>query len=451
MTTRDSLRIKTLGPCRVASPLNLSTSKGDQLANYVSDAHRVRLVAEYEEGELPQDELTFEKAGPREKLFFDPAQTRAAFVSCGGLCPGINTVVRSAVLELVHKYRVRDIIGYRYGFRGLNPAFGVVPIGLTAEHVMYIHHQGGSILGTSRGNEKVDVLVDTLVRDRVDILFCIGGDGTLRGAHALHEEVRRRDLPIAIVGIPKTIDNDVAWVDQTFGFDTAVEMAKVAIDAAHTEAVSAFNGVGLVKLMGRDSGFIAAAASLASRDVNFCLIPELRWQLDGSYGLLAALEDRLEERRHAVIVVAEGCGSILVRDSAERDASGNVRYAADDADIGSYLREAISAHFTQRGIPLTLKYIDPSYMIRGVPANASDSIFCDALARLAVHAGMAGKTDLVIGRWHGLFTHLPMAMATSQRKHVDIDGTLWLSVTESTGQPVLLTPDPNRVARQRAE
>jgi 6-phosphofructokinase 1 len=441
MLSPGSLEIRTLGACDVPSPLNLSSVQGDQIADYITDAHRVRLVAEYLEGHPPAEDLGFEKAGPRARLFFEPGRTRAAFVSCGGLCPGTNTVLRSAVLELVHKYGVRDILGYRYGFHGLNPAFGAPPLAIGVEHVLHIHRQGGSFLGMSRGRERVETMVDTLVRDRVNILFCIGGDGTLRGAHAIHEEVARRGLPIAIVGIPKTIDNDVAWVDKTFGYDTAVEMAKLAIDAAHTEAASALNGVGLVKLMGRDSGFIAAAATLASREVNFCLIPEVEWQLDGPYGLLEALEKRLEARKHAVIVVAEGCGSMLVRGGeVERDASGNVRYAADEADIGPHVRDAIVAHFKHKGIPLTLKYIDPSYMIRGVPANASDSIFCDTLARFAVHAGMAGKTDLVIGRWNGVFTHVPIPLATSRRKQVDTDGTLWLAVTEATGQPVLLPP-----------
>jgi 6-phosphofructokinase 1 len=293
------------------------------------------------------------------------------------------------------------------------------------------------MLGLSRGAHDVKVMVDTLVRHRVDVLFAIGGDGTLKGAHAIAAEIASRGLPIAVVGVPKTIDNDVAFVDKTFGFDTAVELARLAVDAAHTEALNAYNGIGIVKLMGRDSGFIAASATLASREVNYCLIPEVPFALEGPTGLLAALERRLEQRRHALIVVGEGCAKDLAGERATRDPSGNLRYASAELDIGTHLRDRISAHFEAKKIPVTVKYIDPSYMIRSVPANAQDAIFCDALARNAVHAAMAGKTDLVIGRIHRVFTHVPLSVIIGRRKQVDPDGSLWLSVTEATGQTPL--------------
>jgi 6-phosphofructokinase 1 len=237
--------------------------------------------------------------------------------------------------------------------------------------------------------------------------------------------------------VPKTIDNDLRFMDKTFGFDTAVEAARMTVDAAHTEALGAMNGIGLVKLMGRDSGFVATAATLASRDVNFCLIPEVGFELDGEKGLLAALERRLHARGHAVIVVAEGCGALLPSASKSRDESGNVRYSGEEADVGPRLRDAICAHLRSRNVHFSLKYIDPSYIIRSVPANASDSIFCDMLARHAVHAGMAGRTDMVIGRWHHVFTHVPILLATRERNRVDADGALWLAITEATGQHVL--------------
>jgi 6-phosphofructokinase 1 len=307
---------------------------------------------------------------------------------------------------------------------------------LTPDFVRHIHTSGGSALGTSRGAEPAAIMVDTLERHGVNVLFTIGGDGTLRGAHAIHEEIQRRGLRIAVVGVPKTIDNDVAFVDKTFGFDTAVEVARLAIDGAHTEAVSAHNGIGLVKVMGRDAGFIAASATLASLEVNFCLIPEVHFDLEGPNGLFAALERRLGERAHALIVVAEGCAKTLGARAAT-DESGNARYSGGEADVGADLRDAIVRHFKQQKLSATVKYIDPSYMIRSVPANASDSLFCDILARHAVHAGLAGKTDLVIGRWNGVFTHVPLALVTSQRKAVDPDGALWLAVGEATGQPPL--------------
>ncbi|HQY60315.1 MAG: ATP-dependent 6-phosphofructokinase [Myxococcales bacterium] len=441
MITQQDLVVRTLGARTVPSGLGLSTIPGDEVADYVKDGARVLLNVEMVEGGEPPQSLLLEKAGPREEIFFEPSYTTAAIVTCGGLCPGINNVIRSMVLQLHHKYRVRRVIGYRYGYQGLDPASGLRPMELGPDQVAHIHRQGGSFLGLSRGRRDVGVMVDTLVRDGVDILFAIGGDGTQRGARAIELEVERRGLSIAVIGVPKTVDNDVAFVDKTFGFDTAVELARLAVDAAHTEAIGARNGVGIVKLMGRDSGFIAAAAALASRDVNYCLLPEVHYDLEGPEGLFAELEQRLQSRAHALIVVAEGCGpnmGLLPPEHAARDASGNVRYgSAGDIDVGPRLRDAITQHFSRVGRDVTVKYIDPSYMIRSVPANAQDSIFCDALARHAVHAGMAGKTGIIVGRTHRIFTHVPLSVVTSQRKCIDPDGDLWLAVTETTGQPPL--------------
>jgi 6-phosphofructokinase 1 len=432
-----SLQVRSLGERTVPSPLGLSTTHGDEVADYIPDDSRVLWQIEMREGAPPMSQLAFEKAGPREKIYFDPKKTRAGVVTCGGLCPGINNVIRSLVFELHHKYGVPEVLGFRYGYRGLDPASGTPPIPIGPREVAHVHERGGSFLGLSRGKREVSTMVDTLMVHGVNLLFAIGGDGTLRGAHAIALEAEKRGAKIAVIGVPKTIDNDIEFIDKTFGYETAVEVARTAVDAAHTEALGAVNGVGIVKLMGRDAGFIAAAATIASHDVNFCLIPEVGFELEGPKGLLAALERRLGERGHAVIVVAEGCGASLVGEGAERDASGNVRYASKDLDIGTFLRDRITAYLKQRGIESTVKYIDPSYMIRSVPANAHDSIFCDALARNAVHAGMAGKTDVVIGRIHRVFTHLPLPVAIGQKKRVNPDGGTWLAVTEATGQPRL--------------
>jgi 6-phosphofructokinase 1 len=437
MPTQAELQIKTLGEASYASPLKLSTVPNDEVADFVPDDARVLINVETCCGQPVDTSAQLEKAGPRQRLFFNPSETRVGIVTCGGLCPGLNNVIRSMVLELRHTYRVKEIIGYRYGYEGLDRDKRVAPMVLTVDDVRHVHNQGGSFLGVARGAVSPQTMVDTLLADEVHVLFAVGGDGTLKGAHAIHEEAAKRGLKIAVVGVPKTIDNDVDFVDKTFGFDTAVEVAKVALDGAHTEALSARNGIGLVKLMGRDSGFIAASATLASLEVNFCLVPEVHFDLDGPTGLLAALEQRLRERGHALIVVAEGCAKYMVASDAERDASGNVRYASADLDIGPRLKDAIGKYFKQVGMPTTLKYIDPSYMIRSGPANASDSIFCDILARHAVHAGMAGKTDLVIGRLHNVFTHVPLPLATTRRKQIDPDSGLWLAVTETTGQPSL--------------
>jgi 6-phosphofructokinase 1 len=404
-------------------------------------------------GAVPDPARAFEKAGPRELLYFEPSRARAAVLTSGGLCPGINNVIRSIVLQLHHKYGAEEVLGIKYGFEGLDPACGHTPIRLGPEEVRHIHSRGGTMLGTSRGRRDAAVMVDTLAKLGVDVLFAIGGDGTMRGAHAIAEEALRHGRKLAVIGVPKTIDNDVAYVDKTFGFETAVAMAKVAIDAAHTEALSVRNGIGLVKLMGREAGFIAAHATLASHDVNVCLVPEVQFELEGPEGLLAYLARRLAARGHAVVVVAEGCGGRLLPQghvegavvaggstetlASPRDASGNLRFASRQLDIGSFLKERIERHFADLHEPLTLKYIDPSYMLRGVPANAMDAVFCDQLARDAVHAAMAGKTDVLVGRWHRVFTHVPLALALSGKKRIDPDRELWLAVTETTGQPRL--------------
>jgi len=383
--------------------------------------------------EAPRDgNLLFEKAGPREKIFFEPARTRAAIVTCGGLCPGLNNVIRSLVLTLEAHYGIRDILGFRYGYHGLNPDHGFEPFPLNVDAVSDIHEIGGTILGTSRGPEDPAVIIGELRRRQVNILFPVGGDGTQRGAWKLHEEARRQGYPLAVVGIPKTIDNDIQHVSRTFGFSTAVDAARSVIDVAHTEARAVLNGVGLVKLMGRDSGFIAAGATLASGEVNFCLIPELPLRLEGPRGLLAVLEERLARKRHAVIVVAEGAGQSLFEGAEKaRDASGNVLHS----DIGVFLKQRIAAHFQAAGRPVNVRYIDPSYTIRGLAASSDDATLCDMLARNAVHAALAGRSGLIVGLVHNRFVHVPIPLATAGRKQVALGGETWQAVQAVTGQP----------------
>ena len=377
---------------------------------------------------LDGDPPAMESAGPREQLFFDPSALACGIVTCGGLCPGLNDVIRAIVLSLHHHYGVRKTYGFRFGFEGLVEGSGHEPLELTPDVVNRIHEMGGSLLGSSRGPQDPAAMVDRLERLGIGILFAIGGDGTLRGAHAIGEEAARRGLNISVIGVPKTIDNDVSFVQRTFGFETAVSEARRATYAANAEAEAARNGIGLVKLMGRDSGFIAAYSALVDGHVNFCLVPEVPFTLER---FLAELRRRLERRGHAVIVVAEGAGQDLMARSEERDASGNVKYG----DIGVFLRDAIARHFQELQIPITLKYIDPSYAIRSVPTTAHDSAFCLLLGHNAVHAGMSGRTDMVVSFWNHQFTHVPIPLAVSQRKKIDPDGALWSSVLASTRQP----------------
>jgi 6-phosphofructokinase 1 len=346
----------------------------------------------------------------------------------------LNNIIRSLFLELHHTYGVKEVLGFRDGYQGLDPACGEEPVVLTPAFVDRIHQHGGTVLGTSRGPVDMGKAADNLVRRGVDILFTIGGDGTQRGANALYQEARRRGYALSVVGIPKTIDNDVAYVSRSFGYLTAVEEACKVIDCAHTEASSVLNGISLVKLMGRHAGFIAGGAAVASQDANFVLVPEVPFRLDGERGFLAALQARILDRAHAVVVVAEGAGQdVMGKTEGDRDASGNIKLG----DVGVFLRERIEAHFKTAGIPVAVRYFDPSYIIRSRPADSEDAILCDLFARNAVHAAMAGKTGLVIGLLHDIFIHVPIELLATQKKQFDPDGPAWRAVLACTGQPAV--------------
>ena len=436
--------IEVLGPAKIDSPMKQNPSlRGmdpSSIRLFVKDSDRMLMSVGLEDFKQHlksrQEPVSFEMAGPREKIYFDPPKVKAAIVTAGGLCPGLNDVIRSIVLTLYHVYGVRNIQGVKYGYQGLIPSFGHDLVELNPAVVSDIQERGGTMLSSSRGVYSVEEIVDSLERLNINILFTIGGDGTLRGSNQIGEEITKRGLKIAVVGIPKTIDNDINLVARSFGFDTATDTAAEVIRSAHAEATGAPNGVGLVKLMGRDSGFIAANAALAEREVNFVLIPEADFDLEGPGCLLEVLEARLRSRGHAVIVVAEGAGQKFFSGGKEEfDPSGNRRLG----DIGVFLADRIKAHFKKIGTELNLKYIDPSYLIRSRPASSSDSIFCGFLGAKAVHAGMAGKTKLVVSLWNNMYVHVPIREAIVTRKKVELTGLLWHSVMESTGQPLLLS------------
>ncbi len=429
--------ITSLGKAGIASPLLCGTSQ-----SFIADEDRILVnIHASDIAAIANKKVappTFELAGPREKIYFDPSKLRCALVTCGGLCPGLNDIIRSIVLELYYHYGVRNIYGMRYGLQGFIPKYGHEVIDLEPSSVTSILDRGGSILGSSRGPQDIDEIIDCLERMNIGILFMIGGDGTLRAAVKIANTILERQLKISVVGIPKTIDNDIYLIARSFGFDTAVDVSTQAIIGAHNEAAGYPNGIGLIKLMGRHSGFIAATASLAQQDVNFVLIPEVDFDLEGPQGFFSALEKRLEQRGHAVIVLAEGAGQKFFENlPEERDESGNIRLN----DIGIYMKNKINQYFKTKGVEINIKYIDPSYMIRSLPANANDSVFCGFLGRSAVHAGMAGKTKLVIGRWNNHFVHIPMEAATSKRKQVTPKGELWSAVLAATGQGALKNTD----------
>ena len=376
--------------------------------------------------------LSIEVAGPREMIYFDPPKVKAAIVTCGGLCPGINDVIRAIVMQLHYLYGVKNIVGIRYGFQGFIPKYGHPVLELTPGAVDDIHSLGGSILSSSRGSQDIEELVDSISQMNINLLFCIGGDGTMKGSEAITEEITKRGLHISVIGIPKTIDNDLNLIDKTFGFDTAISETVKVIQCAHVESKGAPMGIGLIKIMGRQSGHIAVSAALAQNDVNFVLIPEVAFDLEGEKGFLKALEKRLQRSRHAVILVAEGAGQDLMANDklAQTDASGNIRLN----DIGVFLKNKINEYFRKIEMEINLKYIDPSYIVRSVSANASDSLYCAILGQYAVHAGMAGKTGMVVGLYLNEYIHLPINTVTL-RKKVDPNGNIWMRALEATGQP----------------
>ncbi|MBU0995818.1 MAG: ATP-dependent 6-phosphofructokinase [Proteobacteria bacterium] len=426
--------ILSLGKAKIDSPM--AKMEGDCISkSFIPDNERVLLSVNPDDIKdrikKGKELVSFELAGPRKKIYFDPSKLRCALVTCGGLCPGLNDIIRSIVLELYYRYGVRNIYGIQYGLQGFIPEYGHDVVEMTPATVGSIHERGGTILGSSRGPQDIDKVVDCLERMNIGILFMVGGDGTQMAASKIADTVIERSLKISVVGVPKTIDNDIFLVAKSFGFDTAVDVATGAIEGAHNEAEGYHNGIGLIKLMGRHSGFLAATAVLAKQDVNFVLIPEVDFDLDGPDGFLSSLEKRLLSRRHAVIVVAEGAGQNLFKGKKkEHDASGNIKLN----DIGVFLKDKITEHFKSRNIEIALKYIDPSYMIRSLPANANDHVFCSFLGRDAVHAGIAGKTKLLIGHWNNHYVHIPMALSIGKRKQVSPHGKLWLTVLEATGQ-----------------
>ncbi|MBU0653334.1 MAG: ATP-dependent 6-phosphofructokinase [Proteobacteria bacterium] len=431
--------IQSLGECTIPSPINVSY--------FTPDTKRILFNIYLDQNAggdtLPQGvpgiPLSLEVAGPREKIFFDPSKTKTAIVTCGGLCPGINDVIRSLVMELYHRYGVRNTIGIRYGFQGLIPKFHHPTVELTPDYVKDIHSIGGSILSSSRGLQDIGEMTDALKRMNADLLFCVGGDGTMRATECITKEITRRGLNIGVIGVPKTIDNDLNLIQKTFGFDTAISESVKALQCAHVEAKGAPNGIGLVKIMGRQSGHIAAGAALAQTDVNFVLIPEVPFDLAGEKGFLKAVERRLQQSSHCVILAAEGAGQEHIRQEGQRletDASGNPRLL----DIGIFLKAKIEEYFSKIGKEINLKYIDPSYTIRSVPANASDSMYCGALGQYAVHAGMAGKTGMLVGLMKDEYVHIPLKLISSGTM-VDPGGNIWMRVLEATGQPPSMKND----------
>jgi 6-phosphofructokinase 1 len=432
--------IPRLGTPNVQSPIKLSKKTGDLIANYVTDEEYIIYDVNVKPGStvLFSKESCIEKAGPREQIFFDPSKVHAAITTCGGLCPGLNHVIRALVMTLWYHYGVRNISGIKFGYRGLISDYQLTPVELTPDIVTDIHQHGGTLLGSSRGGgDRVPDMVSTLEKMGVNMLFTIGGDGTQKGALAIAEEIERRGACISVVGIPKTIDNDLSFIQKSFGFDTAVSKAVESVSGAHVEAQGAVNGIGIVKLMGRESGFIAAHTTLATNDVNYVLVPEIPFDLDGPNGLFTHVKDRLNRRNHVLIVIAEGAGLEHLpenKTTATHDASGNLKFG----DVGVFLKEKMASFFKEQKMEINLKYIDPSYIIRSTPAEPGDSIYCTRLGNNAVHAAMSGRTKMLISLINNTYVHVPIKLAVGKRNTIDPEGSMWRDVIQATGQPALM-------------
>ena len=439
MSGEYDFTVETLGEAKLPSPITYSTVLGDDIANYVRDDEHILYDIEADLAETSKPytrKQLLQKAGPRQHIYFSPGHVHAGIVTCGGLCPGLNDVIRAITRCLWFRYGVRRISGIRFGYHGLLPETKDPTMELTPAEVDDIHMIGGSVLGSSRGGGgRTGDIVDTIERMNLNMLFTIGGDGTQRGALAIAKEVEKRRLKISVVGVPKTIDNDLAFIQRSFGFETAVSEATRTVYSAHTEAHSAINGIGLVKLMGRDSGFIAAHTALASHDANFVLVPEVPFDLDGPNGFFVHLQRRIESRAHAVVIIAEGAGQDLLNRGEATDASGNRLFG----DIGLYMKDRILDYFKSVDMLVSLKYIDPSYIIRSAVAAPTDSLYCSRLGNNAAHAAMTGKTRLVISQLNNVFVHVPTDMTVRERNKIDPESSLWRDVIEATHQPLLMT------------
>ncbi|MBN2651208.1 MAG: ATP-dependent 6-phosphofructokinase [Spirochaetales bacterium] len=439
MAKKDIFNVPSLGECKIDSPLKMSSETGDLIVNYVNDNETIlyNIDGKITEKETLESREKLMKAGPRKQIYFNPKHVHAGIVTCGGLCPGLNNVIRAIVRCLWYSYGVRRITGIKNGYKGFLPEYGYEPIELSPDIVDDIHKLGGTELGSARGGgDKVTEIVDSIERLNLNMLFTIGGDGTLRGARDIAEEIKKRGLNISIIGIPKTIDNDISFLEKSFGFETAVAKASEVVAAAHTEAHSVHNGIGLVKVMGRESGFIASHTAIAVHEANFVLIPEVKFDIHGENGLLEHLKARLKRRQHAVIIVAEGAGQgYLEAKNKETDASGNKKLQ----DVGIFLKEEISDYFKKEKMEVNIKYIDPSYIVRSAPADATDSFYCSRLGAHAVHAAMAGKTSTLISYLNNHYIYIPIDVAVSKRNYVDPEGNLWRDVLEATQQPFSMT------------
>lgn len=376
---------------------------------------------------------SFIRAGPRKHIMWESNEVNAAIVTCGGLCPGMNDVISELFTTLYYNYGVDTIYGIRNGLRGFWDGQYMPYIQLTPEKIHGIYELGGTVLGSSRGGFDIDKIMNNLIKHNINQIYIIGGDGTHRAADRIALEAKNRKLKISVIGIPKTIDNDLGVIDRSFGFSTAVTEARKAIQAAVVEASCAPYGIGIVQLMGRHAGYIAAHATLSARQVDICLIPEIQFPMTGDNGVCGLTEYVLRRQGYAVIVVAEGAGSDLVKTAVQYDEGGNKKLP----DIGKFMQSEMSQYFKSKKLDVSIKLIDPSYMIRAVPADASDAVYCQSIAQNAVHGAMAGYTGFSSGLVNNRTVLIPFDLiSATSPSYLNPDGRTWERVLSLTHQPM---------------
>ena len=366
------------------------------------------------------------RGGPRFHIALDNLRVKACIMTCGGLCPGLNVVIRELVMALRYNYGVAEIYGIKWGFLGFTQK--ECWIKLEPEDVKHIHLLGGTVLGTSRRGFDGEEISKQLIKNNVNMVFFIGGDGTHRGIKELSKILKEKKKKIILVGIPKSIDNDMPIIDKSFGLESVVQESVRTIRAANVEANCNLNGIGLVKLFGRSSGFVAMLSTLAARDVNICLIPEIPFNLYGENGLLDFIFQRMQVKEHCVIVVSDGA-----RFSVKDYKTSNGRPVED---IGLVIKKEIIEKSEELGIEVNLKYMDPTYVVRAVPANEYDCNLCAKLAESAVHCAFAGFTNFSVGMINNKPCMIPLEkMCGKSERKVEFNSDDYLMLLASTGQP----------------
>ena len=218
-----NFEIPVIGQARIDSPVQMSKTYGDKIVNYVREDEYILYDVKSKKGAGASQGrfnlLSSESRSPGKNLFPSRSCARGGCKPCGGLCPGLNNVIRSVVRTLWYQYGVRRITGIRNGYRGFLPQYNLPIKELNPDVVDDIHYMGGTILGSSRGGANIEEIVDAIERLNLNMLFTIGGDGTTKGALAIAAEIEKRNLKVAVIGIPKTIDNDLSFIQRSFGFE----------------------------------------------------------------------------------------------------------------------------------------------------------------------------------------------------------------------------------------